>query len=93
MVNAVVARERLEEETLALARRIARQPTVGLKLAKQAVNQALDAQGQWTAVQSAFGLHQLAHAHNMQVHGALVDPDGVAAVRAALRTTPDEEET
>lgn len=90
MVNAVVPGERLEDETLALARRIARHPTVGLKLAKQAVNQALDAQGQWTAVQSAFGLHQLAHAHNMQVHGALVDPDGVAAVRAALRTTPEE---
>lgn len=92
MVNAVVAGERLEQETLALARRIARQPTVGLTFAKQAVNQALDAQGQWTAVQAAFGLHQLAHAHSMQVHGTLVDPEGVAAVRAATRTTPEEDD-
>ena len=82
MVNHVVDRDALDDFTLQLAGRIALQPSMGLKLAKQAVNQSLDAQGQWTAIQAAFSLHQLGHSHNMQVHGQLVDPGGAAAIRA-----------
>lgn len=74
MVNHVVPRVQLEWFTTELARKIAAKPSMGLKLAKQAVNQALDAQGQWTAMQAAFGLHQLAHSHNMQRFGSLLDP-------------------
>jgi enoyl-CoA hydratase len=77
MVNHVVPRAELDVFTGDLARRIAAQPTMGVKLAKQAVNQTLDAQGQWTALQAAFGLHQLAHSHNMQRFGSLLDPDGL----------------
>ena len=54
---------------------------MGLKLAKQAVNQALDAQGQWAAIQAAFSLHELGHSHNMQVHKLPIDPDGAAVIR------------
>ncbi|WP_019873298.1 hypothetical protein [Sporichthya polymorpha] len=62
---------------------------MGLKLAKQAVNQALDAQGQWTALRAAFGLHQLAHSHNMQRFGSLLDPAGLGQVTAgAPRIVP-----
>jgi enoyl-CoA hydratase len=85
MVNHVVERDSLGEFTLTLAERIARQPSMGLKLAKQAVNQSLDAQGQWTAIQAAFSLHQLAHSHNMQVHGMPVDPNGVTVIREQSR--------
>ncbi|MEW6471469.1 MAG: enoyl-CoA hydratase [Actinomycetota bacterium] len=88
MVNRVVAREELEDHTLALAERIARQPSMGLKLAKQAVNQSLDAQGQWTAIQAAFSLHEVGHSHNMQRFGLPVDPDGAAAIRAQHRRSP-----
>jgi enoyl-CoA hydratase len=77
MVNHVVPRAELEGFTTDLARKIATQPSMGLKLAKQAVNQTLDAQGQWTALQAAFGLHQLAHSHNMQRFGSLLDPAGL----------------
>jgi enoyl-CoA hydratase len=77
MVNHVVPRGDLEGFTADLARRIAARPSMGLKLAKQAVNQTLDAQGQWTALQAAFGLHQIAHSHNMQRFGSLLDPDGL----------------
>jgi enoyl-CoA hydratase len=28
-------------------------------------------------MQTAFALHQLAHSHNMQVHGMMIDPSGV----------------
>jgi enoyl-CoA hydratase len=54
---------------------------LGLKLAKLAVNQALEAQGLWSSVQAAFSLHHLGHAHNAQVHGRLVDPAGAGVIR------------
>ena len=81
MVNEVVARDDLASFTLAMAEKIARRPSFGLKLAKQSVNQSLDAMGIWTSVQAAFSLHQLAHSHNMQVHGMLVDPAGAQMIR------------
>ena len=59
--------------TLALAERIARQPLFALKLAKEAVNAAQDAQGRVGAMQTSFALHQLCHSHNMQVHGLPIE--------------------
>ncbi|HEY1690638.1 MAG TPA: enoyl-CoA hydratase [Polyangiaceae bacterium] len=73
MVNRVVPRDRLRDETLAVARRIAEMPRFGLALAKKAVNHAEDRMGLRDAVDAAFGLHQLAHAHN-----ALTSPDHLA---------------
>jgi enoyl-CoA hydratase len=73
MVNRVVPRARLEEETLALARRIAEMPRFALALAKQAVNQAEDRMGLRESMDATFALHQLAHAHN-----ALASPDYLA---------------
>lgn len=85
MVNHVVPPSELEAFTLALAERIAAKPAFALKLAKEAVNAAEDAQGRLSAMNTAFALHQLAHSHNMQVHGMLIDPTGVApAIRRAL---------
>lgn len=77
MVNHVVPLNELVEFTLALARRIADKPQFALKLAKEAVNAAQDAQGRSSAMATAFALHHLAHAHNMLVHGGLVDPAGI----------------
>ncbi len=81
MVNKVVPRERLEEEALAMAKRIAERPTMGLRLAKLSVNGSLEAQGLWNSVQTAFYLHHLGHSHNVQVHGMLVDPKGAEVIR------------
>ncbi|MFP6814423.1 MAG: enoyl-CoA hydratase [Pseudomonadales bacterium] len=81
MVNRVVRREDLESETLALAEKIARQPSMGLKLAKLSVNQSLDAQGMYTAIQSAFGLHHLGHANMNMVHGMGVEPTGAKKIK------------
>lgn len=78
MVNHVVEREELEAFTLAIAMEIARKPLFALKLAKEAVNAAQDAAGRGTVMQSAFGHHQLTHAHNMLVHGMLMDPSNLA---------------
>jgi enoyl-CoA hydratase len=83
-VNRVVPRESLEEETLALADRIAQMPRFGLALAKKAVNQAEDLQGLQPGLDSVFGLHHLAHAHNAEVAG-----DSLAGMDArAMRDAP-----
>lgn len=76
MVTRVVPRAELESTTLALAERIAVRPGFGLKMAKLAVNQALDTQGQWTAVQTAYSLHHLAHAQALLTTGQYIDPAG-----------------
>ncbi len=81
MVSRVVPRDELESETLDLAAHIARRPMFGLTLAKQSVNNALDAMGMYTAIQSAFGLHHVGHNHNFRVHGGLVDPAGIKVIR------------
>jgi enoyl-CoA hydratase len=69
MVNHVVPRDQLESETMALAGRIAQMPRLGLALAKKAVNQVEDIMGLHTGMDSVFGLHHVAHAHNAEVSG------------------------
>ena len=63
LVNRVVPRERLEEETVALAQRIALQDPFALRLAKLSVNSMLDEMGQRDAIVSAFKTHMLSVAH------------------------------
>lgn len=79
MVNHVVGADKLQEFTLDLAKRIATQPLFALKCVKEAVNAAQDAAGRSSAMQTQFALHQLGHAHNMQVYGLLVDPTSTVA--------------
>jgi enoyl-CoA hydratase len=74
MVNHVVPASELHDAAFALARRIAGRPSFALKLAKESVNQTLDAQGQWNALRSAFMIQHLAHAHNRVRFGIPVDP-------------------
>lgn len=81
MVNQVVSRDELESTTLALAEHIAKRPMFGLTLAKQSVNNTLDAMGMYTAMQSAFGLHHVGHNHNLRLFDSLVDPGGLQVVR------------
>jgi enoyl-CoA hydratase len=81
MVNKVVPRDELETATLEMAAHIARRPMFGLTLAKQSVNNALDAMGQYTALQSAFGLHHVGHSHNRLKFDSLIDPAGIKTIR------------
>lgn len=67
MINRVVPRADLESETIALADRIAEMPRLGLALTKKAVNQAEDLMGMRAGMDSVFGLHHAAHAHNAEV--------------------------
>lgn len=67
MVNRVVPREELETSTFELAGDVAAMPAFGLSLAKKAVNQAEDLMGMQSGLDSVFGLHHFAHAHNAEV--------------------------
>jgi enoyl-CoA hydratase len=67
MVNQVVVRDELESTVSAMAERIATMPRFGLALTKKAINQAEDLQGLRAGMDSVFGLHHFAHAHNAEV--------------------------
>jgi len=66
MVNRVVPRADLDSAVSELAEKIAAMPRMGLALTKKAVNQAEDLQGMHAGMDSVFGLHHLAHAHNAE---------------------------
>ncbi|MFI1617530.1 enoyl-CoA hydratase [Streptomyces lydicus] len=86
MVNRVVPREELTLRTRELALRIAEMPRLGLALTKRAVNQAEDLQGLHTGLDSVFGLHHLAHAHNAET---AADPLGGMDIRAMRQHSAD----
>ena len=77
MVNRVVPAAELDGAAMDMARRIATKPGFALKLAKESVNQALEAQGQYTAMRAAFSLQHLGHANNKLRFGSAIDPSGL----------------
>jgi enoyl-CoA hydratase len=79
MVSKIFRPDEMEAKTLEFARRIAQLPTMAAMLIKESVNQTVDNMGFYNALQSAFTLHQLNHAHWAEIHD-----DGFAAAR------PDE---
>jgi enoyl-CoA hydratase len=94
MVSKVFASDRLEALTLEYARRISSLPSVTSLLVKESVNQAQDNMGFYNALQSAFTLHQVNHAHWAEVNedGApfarLEDWRSGPGVQAAERSRP-----
>ena len=87
MVNQVVPRAELEGHVLAMADRIAAMPRLGLALTKKAVNQAEDLQGMRAGMDSVFGLHHAAHAHNAEVGSdSLAGMDARSMAAEAKRT-------
>ncbi|WP_433830167.1 enoyl-CoA hydratase [Actinoplanes sp. CA-015351] len=85
MVNRVVPRERLADETFALAGRIATMPPFGLALAKRAVNLCEDQMGLRAGMDSVFGLHHVAHAHNAETSADSLGGMDAAAMKKAAR--------
>ncbi len=81
MVNRVVPRDELDAETRALAEQIATMPPFALRQAKRAVNQTLDVQGFYAAIQSVFDIHQTGHGNALSVSGwpVLVNLDEMKA--------------
>lgn len=89
LVNRVVPRDKLEEETLTLARKIAQQNPFLLKLAKKMVNDQLDLMGQRQGLQLGFYLHELAHGHWAQV-GPLVPREEGKSVKDFLKARDEK---
>jgi enoyl-CoA hydratase len=69
MVNRVVPLDDLVDETMALAAKIAEMHPFALAQAKRAVNQTMDVQGFYTALQSVFDIHQTGHGNALTVGG------------------------
>jgi enoyl-CoA hydratase len=77
MINRVVPAAELDSVTMAMAAKIATKPGFALKLAKESVNQTLEAQGQYNAFRAAFSLQHLGHANNKLRFGMAIDPSGL----------------
>ena len=69
MVNRVVPLDDLETETMALAREIAQMHPFALAQAKRMVNQTMDIQGFYSALQACFDVHQTGHGNALSVSG------------------------
>jgi enoyl-CoA hydratase/carnithine racemase len=69
MVNRVVPLEELRPATRELAADIAQKDPFALRQAKRAVNQTLDVQGFYAAIQSVFDIHQTGHGNALSVTG------------------------
>jgi len=88
MVNRVVPRSALQESTMEIAGKIATMPRLGLALTKRAVNQAEDLMGLHAGMDSVFGLHHLAHAHNAEVGTDALAGHDARSMRDAQRDQP-----
>jgi enoyl-CoA hydratase len=92
IVNRVVPRAELAAQVTALATKIAQMPRLGLALTKKAVNQAEDAMGLQVGMDSVFGLHHLAHAHNAEVGIDSLGGQDARSMRDARRDAEGEDD-
>lgn len=75
MVNRVVPLDELQTTAREMALRIAQMHPHALAMAKRVVNQTLDIQGQYAAIQACFDIHQLGHASAYAQSGQFVLTD------------------
>jgi enoyl-CoA hydratase len=64
MVNRVVPRDKLDDEAMTMAAKIAQMPRLALALSKQSINHFEDLQGKRTGMDATFAWHQFAHTHS-----------------------------
>jgi enoyl-CoA hydratase len=97
MVSKIFKRDELEEKTLDFARRIAALPTMTALMIKESVNQTVDNQGFFNALNACFTLHELNHSHWAQVHDnkfpAALEEDGIPNWKTAPPIVPAEKGT
>jgi enoyl-CoA hydratase len=83
MVNKVVPVDDLDREARDMALRIAQMHPHALAMAKRVVNQTLDTQGQYAAIQACFDIHQLGHASAYAQSGSFILTDHLGIKKAA----------
>jgi enoyl-CoA hydratase/carnithine racemase len=69
MVNRVVPLDELDAAAMELAGQIAQMHPFALRQAKRAVNQTLDVQGFYAAIQSVFDIHETGHGNALSESG------------------------
>ena len=84
LVREVVPRDQLWDRTDALAREIAKRHPFGLAQAKRAVNQTLDVQGYYAALQAVFDIHQTGHGNAISHTGYPILAD-LATMKTELK--------
>jgi enoyl-CoA hydratase len=90
MVNRVIARDRLREETAAVAAKLAAQPRLGAWLTKQAINHVEELRGKRTAMDAVFHMHHFAHAQNDLTLGSSIAGLDAKAMAAANKQQAGE---
>ena len=97
MVSKVFKQDELEANTLDFARRIAQLPTMTALMIKESVNQTVDNQGFYNALNACFTLHELNHSHWAQIHDnkfpAALEEDGIPNWKTAPPIVPAEKHT
>jgi enoyl-CoA hydratase len=90
MVNRIVPREKLREETAAVAAKLAAQPRLGAWLTKQAVNHVEELRGKRAATDAVFHMHHFAHAQNDLTQGSAIAGLGAKEMAAANKKQAGE---
>lgn len=88
MINRVVPRSDIDEVVASIADQVGQMPRLGLALTKRAINQAEDLMGLQQGLDSVFGLHHLAHAHNAEVEEDSLAGHDARSMRDASGETP-----
>jgi enoyl-CoA hydratase len=90
MVNRIVPRAELREETAAIAAKLAAQPRLGAWLTKQAVNHVEELRGKRAAMDAVFHMHHFAHAQNDLTMGSSIAGLDAKAMAAANKKQAGE---
>ena len=93
MVNRVVPVHELVAATLELAQHISKNPALGLKLVKRAVNRTMDYQGLTKSLEYAFLLHVFSKAteeYQQKMWKPLVDQVNKEGLKAFLKARDGE---
>jgi enoyl-CoA hydratase/carnithine racemase len=86
LVREVVPRDQLWPRTAELAAQIAQRDPFGLAQAKRAVNQTLDVQGYYAALQAVFDIHHTGHGNAISISGVPVLA-GLDDMKSELRSS------
>lgn len=84
LVRDVVPRDQLWDAAAELAAQIAQHDPFGLAQAKRAVNQTLDVQGYYAALQSVFDIHHTGHGNAISITGQPILM-GLADMKSGLK--------
>jgi enoyl-CoA hydratase len=85
MVNEIFPRDQLREQVAAIAADLAQRPRFGMALCKQALNLVEDLRGKRVAMDGAFHIHHLAHAHSQLTTGGLAGGMDAKTMAAASK--------